>query len=49
MLSQPTRITIYEEIIPIINGQTCINNTLLYNFYQMFKNVVRIKKLTMVT
>lgn len=49
MLSQPTRIRIYEEIIPIINGQICINNTLLYNFYQIFKKFVRLKKLTMVT
>jgi len=49
VLSQPTHITIYEEIIPIRNEQICINNTLLYSFYWMFKNVVRFKKLMTVT
>ena len=48
MLSQPTHITIYEAIIPIINGQIFINKTLLYNFYQMFINVVRFKMIMMV-
>jgi hypothetical protein len=42
-------IKIYEEIIPIGNGQTFINKTLLYSFYEMFINVMWLKILMMRT